>query len=149
MFRLPNHPKRLVSFTHSDSRGTVEFINSLDLSDFKRAYIIENSLAEPFRGWHGHKQEAKVFICIQGSVRVGAVEIDSWLHPTGREQIFAETLQGGDLSAFVVPSGFANGFVNLEAGSRLLVLSDSTLQESKLDDFRFPPDTWLLPPEGA
>jgi hypothetical protein len=36
--------------------------------------------------------------------------------------------------------GFVNGFQALEADSILMVYSDKTLEESKEDDFRWPPE---------
>ncbi len=36
--------------------------------------------------------------------------------------------------------GFANGFINLEPNSELMIFSTSTLEESKNDDYRYDKD---------
>ena len=43
-----------------------------------------------------------------------------------------------------VPKGYANGIMNLEPNSKLLVFSDMTLLESGNDDYRFAYDYWNI-----
>ena len=40
------------------------------------------------------------------------------------------------------PAGFANGFMSLTEGAKIVFFSTSTLQESLGDDIRFPARTW-------
>ena len=47
------------------------------------------------------------------------------------------TLHSDKLEILRIPGGYANGFRALEQGSELLVFSDSYLEASKNDDFRF------------
>ena len=64
-----------------DHRGSVEFYNDLDLSAYKRFYIINNPSKGTVRAWHGHKKEGKLLKVIKGSFLVGVVEIDNWESP--------------------------------------------------------------------
>jgi dTDP-4-dehydrorhamnose 3,5-epimerase len=129
---------------HSDLRGQVRFNNEASLTEFKRFYIIENSRELPMRGWHGHKFETKGFVCLEGSVRIGGVEILDWSKPEKSTQVFSADLFAGDLDFFYLPSGFANAILSLSPVSRVMVFSSSTLQESQADDYRFPAETWDL-----
>ena len=43
-----------------------------------------------------------------------------------------------------IPSGYGNGFMNLEEGTSILFFSTKTLDESLGDDIRFPFDTWNI-----
>jgi dTDP-4-dehydrorhamnose 3,5-epimerase len=59
---MNQRPEVLRGFKDEDPRGLHSYNNALDLSRFKRLYIIENSSEQPFRGWHGHEFESKIFI---------------------------------------------------------------------------------------
>lgn len=137
-------PEVLKGFIHRDTRGTLSYNNNLDISAFKRLYMIENSPAQPFRGWHGHEFESKIFITLSGKIRFGAVRVRDWSKPDPNEvPVFAD-LKESDLDAFFVPGGYANSIYSLQAGARALVLSSSTLHDSLSDDYRFPPGYWAF-----
>ena len=40
-----------------DHRGSVEFFNELNLSEYKRFYTVTNPKISTVRAWHGHKKE--------------------------------------------------------------------------------------------
>ena len=135
-------PEKICGGEHSDARGLLRFNNKLDLVDFKRAYIIENSNLFPFRGWHGHLHESKIFICTSGAVRIGAVRMPRTRTAGVDSKIHTFDLVGLSTDAVFVPSGFANGILSLEPNSSVLVFSSSTLEESQSDDYRYPPSQW-------
>jgi dTDP-4-dehydrorhamnose 3,5-epimerase-like enzyme len=137
-------PIKLSGTSHVDARGLLLFNNQAVLTEFKRMYSIENAPEKPFRGWHGHKFEAKGFICLEGRVRIGGVRIDDWTKPSAELNVFSEELEAGSMDFVYLPAGYANAILSLEGGSTVLVFSSSTLTESKEDDYRFDPGLWLL-----
>lgn len=141
---MSNLPSRFSGFQHADQRGSLYFNNAASIAEFKRFYVIENSDALPLRGWHGHKIESKGFICLGGSVRIGGVQIDNWDNPSKSLEVFSATLVAGNLDFVYLPAGYANAILSLEPGSKVMVFSSLTLEESQADDFRFPVDTWPL-----
>ena len=141
---ISDTPKLLKGFVHEDGRGLLSYNNDLYISDFKRIYTIENSPERPFRGWHGHQFESKIFITLRGKIRFGAVRVQDWEEPDRSTiPIFAD-LEEQQLDAFFVPGGYANGILALRNGSSALVLSSSSLEESENDDFRFPTTMWKV-----
>jgi dTDP-4-dehydrorhamnose 3,5-epimerase len=137
-------PEVLKGFTHCDARGTLSYNNNLDISAFKRLYVIENSLEQPFRGWHGHEFESKIFIALVGKIRFGAVRVRDWSKPDPDEKPITAELESSDLDAFFVPGGYANSISSLELGAKALVLSSSTLEDSLSDDYRLSPSSWVF-----
>jgi dTDP-4-dehydrorhamnose 3,5-epimerase-like enzyme len=130
--------------SYFDERGIVNFNNNVDLSSFKRFYTIQNSQHQEFRGWHGHEFESKLFVAVRGRIVIGAVRVEDWNHPQRTKTPLRFELEADSLDAVFVPGGYANGILSKEPGSAVLVLSSSTLEESKKDDFRIPMDTWSL-----
>lgn len=137
-------PQKFSGKSHIDSRGALLFNNQAEISEFKRMYVIENSQEEPLRGWHGHRVEAKGFICLSGKVRIGAVEVDDWTEPSEGLAVYSDELTERSMDFIYIPGGYANAILSLEPGSRVLVLSSSTLQDSLADDYRFPANFWGL-----
>jgi dTDP-4-dehydrorhamnose 3,5-epimerase len=137
-------PEVLKGFNHEDARGLLSYNNNLNLSGFKRLYVIENSADQPFRGWHGHEFESKIFITISGRIRFGAVRVKDWENPDPLAKPIAADLDSSCADAFFVPGGYANSILALEPRSQALVLSSSSLKESLGDDHRIPPQFWYL-----
>jgi dTDP-4-dehydrorhamnose 3,5-epimerase len=129
---------------HSDPRGSVAFNNSLDISGFCRMYVIGNSTELPIRGWHGHAHEAKIFTCLVGSVEIAGVRIDNWVSPSKELTVEKFELHSETMDAVYVPAGYANAVISKTPGALVQVLSSSTLDESKADDFRYPADYWMI-----
>lgn len=127
---------------HIDRRGALTFNNSLDLSSFCRAYEIGNSAEQPKRGWHGHQFESKLFIAIEGLLKVCAVKVTDWNNPDPAEKPVCAELKAGTMDAFFVPGGFANAILSLQPKSRVLVFSSFSLEESLEDDYRFDVEFW-------
>tara|TARA_B100001287_G_C22681412_1_gene530625 strand:- start:907 stop:1365 length:459 start_codon:yes stop_codon:yes gene_type:complete len=125
----------------TDNRGSLEFYNSVNLDDFKRFYIVSNPKKGTVRAWHGHKLESKLVKVIKGKFIVCTIQIDNWENPNRDIKPFKFELDEKS-GILYIPSGFANGAINLEPDSRILYFSSLNLQESKQDDFRFDSKFW-------
>jgi len=101
-------------------------------------------LEQPFRGWHGHEFESKIFITTSGRIRFGAVRVNDSTDSDPLEKPVTADLDYSCADAFFVPGGQANSILSLEPGSRALVLSSSSLEDSLADDFRIDPTFWRL-----
>jgi dTDP-4-dehydrorhamnose 3,5-epimerase len=137
-------PKIIVGARHVDERGSLLFNNDLNIIDFRRMYIIKNSDSQPFRGWHGHEFESKIFITLSGRIRFGAVRVQDWVSPDKSEVPKVAELKADSIDAFFVPGGYANGILSLEPGSQALVISSSTLSDSLVDDYRIESTFWEI-----
>ena len=125
-----------------DDRGSLSFINDLDLSIFKRFYIVENHAQGFVRAWHGHKKEAKAVVVVAGAALVAAVKIDNWDKPSKDLDVQRVALSAEKPGALLIPAGYANGFMTLTEGAKVMFLSTSTLDESAADDIRFDANYW-------
>ena len=121
--------------TFVDARGTLRFVNGFDFRGVKRFYQVENSKKGFIRAWHGHKKEGKYVYVSSGSALVGVVNLE-----TEAAQKFV--LSAEKPAVLWIPPGNANGFMNLEDGTRVIFFSTLSLEESKGDDIRFPYDKW-------
>jgi dTDP-4-dehydrorhamnose 3,5-epimerase len=113
---------------HTDSRGTVRFVNDFDMSKVVRMYCIEPKTGV-IRAWQGHKKETKWFYAARGSFRVQTVAMDTKC----KKQY---SLSAAHSQVLEIPGGHYNGFEAREEGSVLMVFSDLSLEESKMDDWR-------------
>ena len=142
MLRSLSQPIEVRGSSSTDDRGALKFINDLDLSEVKRFYTVENHEVGFIRAWHAHKNESKILIAIEGSILACAVRVSNFSSPSKSEEITRVILDSNSPSALLVPSNYANGFMTLTPGAKLLVLSNSTLEESKSDDYRYSFDYW-------
>ena len=124
-----------------DHRGSVEFYNDIDLSLFKRFYVVSNPKRGTVRAWHGHKNEGKLIKVIEGNFLIGVVKIDNWGKPSKELKLdLFEVNPDGDL--LYVPPGYANGAMNLVPNSSIMYFSTAHLDDSKEDDYRFDSKFW-------
>lgn len=130
---------------HIDERGVLQFINSFDLKNIRRMYFIEPANTELIRAWQGHKTEWKYFLVTQGSFTIGLVKIDNWEKPSKNTTPYFYDLDSIKPCVLVVPGGYANGIKSNQAGSKLMVLSSSTIEDAQGDEFRFPDSNWNFP----
>ncbi len=142
MKEFPITPNLVVGGKSIDDRGSVSFFNEIDLSIWKRLYIVSNHNVGYVRAWHGHKHEHKMVIPLAGSSLVASVKIDDWVKPSAHEVPEKFILSADSPKALFIPKGFANGFKTLTPDAKLLFLSSSTLEESSADDFRFDWNLW-------
>lgn len=127
---------------YRDSRGVLISFSDFKLDPFKRLYIIENANTEIIRAWQGHKREQKWFYVIEGSFRIVILKPDDWLEPSASIDYQVFDMVAAENKVIHIPGGFVNGFKAEEPNSRLMVFSDTTLQESIIDDFRYDKDLW-------
>ena len=127
-----------------DDRGSLTFMNDLALNQFKRFYMVQNHSQGFIRAWHGHLKESKLFFPIEGAIQVGVAKLDSKGQPDRAVKALSYVLDSGTPSGLFIPAGFANGSKSLTPDAKILILSTSTLEESKGDDFRLSYDEWNI-----
>jgi dTDP-4-dehydrorhamnose 3,5-epimerase len=125
-----------------DDRGEIGYINQFDFAGIKRFYSVTNYKSRFVRAWHAHRQESKSIMVVQGAALVGAVEIDDWTKPSPDAKVWRYVLSANKPAVLRIPPGYANGLMSLTENSRIMVFSDATLEESKIDDVRFPANYW-------
>ena len=125
-----------------DDRGVLTYFNGIDLSIWKRFYLVKNHRQGYVRAWHGHQKEAKLIIPIAGSSLIGTVQITDWEKPSRDSKVITFVASADQPNPIFIPEGYANGFKTLTDDGTLLILSSSTLAQSAKDDFRYPWDYW-------
>jgi dTDP-4-dehydrorhamnose 3,5-epimerase len=127
---------------HIDGRGSLFFFNDFDLANIKRFYVIEHCDINVVRAWQGHQYEQKWFYAVLGTFHLVVIEPDNWEIPS--KQIIPQLFRLSESRPAIlhVPGGYATGFRALENNSKLIVFSDKSLDESKIDDLRFDRDYW-------
>lgn len=120
-----------------DDRGQVSFVNDFNFEDVKRFYMVENHDRGFIRAWHGHKHEGKYVYVVNGSIILGAVNLDT-------NELTRLVLSAKKPKVVYIPQGYANGFMNLENDTKVIFFSTSTLHESLSDDIRFEWDKWNI-----
>ncbi len=128
--------------SHEDERGKLIFFNDFDMSAVKRFYLIEHSHVTTVRAWQGHRKEKKWFYVIAGGFKVVLVKPDDWQSPSPDLQVDEHVLKAEDNRILSIPGGMANGFKALSNGSKMLVFSSFTVEESSADDYRFNKAMW-------
>ena len=126
-----------------DERGSLKYVNDENPGNYKRFYIITHPDINIVRAWQGHKTEEKYFFVIKGCFRIAVVQPLKFEDPTAIENPELFTMNCDDNLFLKVPGGCYNGIKACEPDSVLLVLSNSTVEESKNDDFRLPKDMWV------
>lgn len=113
-----------------DDRGVLIYNNNCDMASFgiKRTYVI-NGHRGFIRAWHGHKIESKLMQVVAGRMRIRLVNMANLA-----EHYCFYLKDNGDI--LHVPAGFYNGLQHLTDNSSLLVYSNTTVEESKEDDYR-------------
>lgn len=132
----------VVTYFHAtDDRGTFSNLPLHGLPDNfvpKRIYWCKNYQQNMVRAFHYHKNESKIIICTRGAVKIVSMEIEKITGKTEsykfEEHVFTDTCT----KAAYLPAPMANGWKSLTPESTILVLSNSTTQESMEDDIRYP-----------
>ncbi len=137
-----SNPQLLKGGLAVDDRGQVTFVNDFDFKDVKRCYMVENFSINTIRAWHGHQKEGKYVFVVSGSAIVAAVKMDNLETPDKNNEVNRFILSDRQPSILYIPAGYANGFKSLEADTKIIFFSTSSLEESKGDDYRFPVDYW-------
>jgi dTDP-4-dehydrorhamnose 3,5-epimerase len=137
-----SEPTLLQGAVGVDDRGEVGYINDFNFPGVKRFYTVRNHRQGFIRAWHGHRREAKYVTVVQGSALIGAIKIDNWDKPAKDLAVHRYVLSSKKPAALHIPSGYANGFMNLEKNTILIFFSTSTLEESLGDDVRYASRYW-------
>jgi len=139
------HPKPFIiqGGLSMDDRGFVSFINEFDFSDVRRFYMVENHKQGFVRAWHGHQHEAKYILVTQGSAMVAAIELEAMANDKGTlPSVFY--LSSKNPQILYIPPGHFNGFKTLDANTKMMFFSTSSLEESAEDDIRVPWNRWNI-----
>ena len=139
---MSSQPELIPGGVSSDDRGRVYFANGLDLSNCRRFYFVENFSVGTVRAWHAHRHERKWVLAVRGAALACCVEIDDWQTPSADTEVHRFVLDARSPSVLSVPAGYANGAMTLAPETKLLYLSDATLEASLDDDIRFPARFW-------
>jgi len=106
----------------------------------KRVYVCDNFQNGTVRGYHYHKYEAKVFICLKGGIKFVLLPDNMMLKtdPSDWEpEIF--TLSGTIPKALYVPADYANAWQTLTDDTIMIGVSNVTVEQSINDDIRLNP----------
>jgi dTDP-4-dehydrorhamnose 3,5-epimerase-like enzyme len=136
-------PKLISGNYHSDQRGTLLYNNDFDASLIKRIYIIENVSPEFIRGWQGHQIEQRWFSVVSGKFKIQLVKIDNWEKPSVNLANFTFFIDSEKLNVLHVPKGYVSSIQSLELNSKLLVMADYSLGETK-DEYRYDIDYFKI-----
>lgn len=120
----------------TDTRGSLSYNNSFDVSAIKRIYIIENANIEIIRGWKGHLIEKRWFSAIEGTFKIDLIKINSEGSLSAECKQLSFTLEAQQLNVLYVPAGYASSIQAKKNGSKLLAMSDHFLNEVQ-DEVRF------------
>ncbi len=139
---MSDKPELIRGGVATDDRGRVSFVNQFDLAGCRRFYLVENFSTGTVRAWHAHRHERKWVLAVSGAALAACVEIDDWDSPSTDQEIHRFVLDAVNPSVLSVPPGYANGAMSLAPGTKLLYVSDRTLDDSVDDDIRFPARYW-------
>jgi dTDP-4-dehydrorhamnose 3,5-epimerase-like enzyme len=126
---MNSSPDIIVGNTHSDTRGTVRFVNDFNMNEIVRMYCITPAL-NVVRAWQGHYTETKWFFVAKGSFTIKTIPIENLTLVT---QYFLDEYKS---EVLCIPGGHYNGFEATEKDSVLMVFSDANVESSKADDIR-------------
>ncbi len=138
----PAEPRLIEGGSSADDRGRVYFINDFDPGETKRLYVVENFAVGTVRAWHAHKRERKWVTVLTGAALAACVEIDDWESPSKDAEVKRFVLDASKPSVLEIPAGYANGAMSLLPETKIAYFSDTGLDESLADDFRFPARYW-------
>ena len=124
-----------------DDRG--HFTNiPLTLPEFdfegKRVYVCDNFQKGTVRGYHYHKHEAKVFICLKGGIKF--VLIEGYLRnqqSLWKPEVFV--LSANIPKALYIPEDYMNAWQTLTDDTIMIGVSNVTVEQSMKDDARLDP----------
>jgi dTDP-4-dehydrorhamnose 3,5-epimerase-like enzyme len=145
---MSSEPRLIPGGFATDDRGRVHFANDFDAAPCRRLYVVESFAAGMVRAWHAHRRERKWVTAVAGAAVACCVEIDDWDSPSPDAEVHRFVLDAATPAVLEIPSGYANGAMSLVPETKLLYLSDATLEASLEDDFRFPArhwDPWRVP----
>lgn len=125
-----------------DNRGSLCSFNDFDMNEVRRMYSIAPASTEVIRAWQAHRLEKKWFLCTKGAFEVKVIKIENFEKPSQQLKEVNYLLTAVSPEVLHIPGGYANGFRATEPDSHLIVFSNYTLAESRIDDYRFEQNFW-------
>jgi dTDP-4-dehydrorhamnose 3,5-epimerase len=141
---MEKSPKLIHGDISIDDRGELTYCNEFKFDTIKRFYTVKNHKQNFIRAWHGHKNEGKYCMPIEGIWLIGAVQIDNWDNPSKDLNVTKYILSASRPEILYIPPGYANGLMNLTSNAKIIFYSTSTIEEAKNDDFRFSYNQWNI-----
>jgi len=135
-------PKLIPGGLAADDRGELSFVNDFHFDGVKRFYAVSNYRQGFVRAWHAHKREAKYVFAASGAALVGTVAIDAWDNPSRDLKVHRFVLSAHKPAVLYIPAGYANGFMSLTSGLKLMFFSTASMAETQGDDFRYDARHW-------
>lgn len=126
-----------------DYRGQISHVNSLEMSEVRRFYIIHQNDTSIIRAWHAHQHEKKWFYAVKGSFTTAFVKIDDWENPSHSLLPEVFHLSADNSRILCIPEGYANGIKAEEPDSILMVFSNKILSEAVNDSWRYDKNWWM------
>lgn len=126
-----------------DNRGQISHVNSLDMKEIERFYIIHQNDPAIIRAWHAHQFEKKWFHVIKGSFTMAFVKVDNWENPSPELKPEIFQLSAAESKILHIPEGYANGIKANEPDSLLLVYSNKILSVAVNDSWRYNKEMWV------
>ena len=141
-------PKIVDLFRHIDDRGILDQIFNSDLPfQIKRIYTTISNKAV-IRGMHGHQKEWKALYVSKGLIKIVVFPFDAINQKNSMNSNVVNfdekllrvfTLSDMKPQLLIVPSRHYHGYTSLDKESRLIILSNLSLEETKKDDYRLDP----------
>ena len=133
---MTKNPQLKTGNGFTDERGTLSFNNEFDASEVKRIYFIENKTTVIVRAWQGHQIEKRWFTAVNGSFLVRLIKIDDWDSPSPKLIPKIYHLVSQDFEILHIPQGYASSIQALEENSKLMVMGNYFLGETK-DEYKY------------
>jgi len=128
----------------TDDRGYLyQIAGNYKFPEIKRVYVVGNFAKGVIRGFHGHDKEWKAYFVARGSSKTVVVHEDG--------EISSYVLTSRKPSVLVVPPKHLHGWISLEDDTLIIGISNRTLEESLVDDYREDPfkygeEVWAVKP---
>jgi len=135
-------PQKISGGRFVDDRGFLKALVFPEGFIPKRLYSVNNWRVNFIRAWHGHLLESKLIYMSKGSGIIAVVRMSDPVQPDKDSPVFRFAIDSESHTAIYIPGGYANGLMSLTIDAEFTVISSASLEESKVDDYRFPFDYW-------
>lgn len=136
------HSSLLTGKNHVDDRGKLSYWNEFNMENVQRMYTLFHDDTTAIRAWQGHKMENKWMYVIAGAFRIVLIRPDNWVEPSKQLPMEIYDLNANSNDVLYIPGGHASGFKAQTKGSKMIVFSDMSVEQSSNDDYRFKSTMW-------
>ena len=136
-------PELIAVNAFTDDRGRVYFANDFDLRECRGCTSSRTSPTGTVRAWHAHQHERKWVMALTGAALACCVKIDDWDGPSPDAPVHRFTLDAPIRRCSRSPPATQTVRWRCCLDTKLLYLSDASLEESMKDDFRTRPATGI------